>query len=87
MNLYSSTDAYRSVFVPSKLFATVEEARIFDRDWAAVFIGGRSSIDINGAYDGRDVEGLRKALEFLLSELPRRDRPRSPDFEPLSITD
>jgi hypothetical protein len=70
MKRYYSTSAYAAQFDPSKLFATTEDARAFDRAFAAAFIGRTDAGDVNHAFAGRGVTALRQVIAFLADELP-----------------
>jgi hypothetical protein len=68
-NYYYSSSAYRSKFDPLKFFATADEAKAFDRGWAAQFIASRTYDDMTKALKDGDA-GFKAVLEWLVDELP-----------------
>ena len=69
MAAYWSTLAYQSLFDKSRFFGQMDEARAFDRGFAAEFLGALRTEDFARALAEGASTKLRKVLAFVSDEV------------------
>ena len=80
MAAYWSTLAYHSLFDKSRFFGRMDDARAFDRGFAAEFLGALRSEDFACALSKRASARLLEVLAFVSDEM--RPLPADPPYGP-----